>query len=122
MAIGDELMRSLMDRMSGGIDDLDDAEEKVREAAAQMHRLEDEQRRNEARRIAAALSTPDGAWLLDWLIANTLLRPESAEEATATTAEAYLLARRVRDGENRIVNKLREAIDLARGDITEGKS
>ena len=82
---------------------------------ADMTRLKAEAVR-EAQPVAAALATPEGRYLLHWLIRKTLLRPPSDEEVMAKTAEDYTIRAAQRRGQNQIVFMLLHALQVAAGE------
>jgi hypothetical protein len=73
------------------------------------------ERRRQAKVVLDALGTPAGKLFLEWLLMKTWLRPRSAEEVGATTAEHYAILKAKREGADSIVLVIIEALDAARG-------
>lgn len=76
----------------------------------------------EAEPVAKLFATPEGERVLLWLIRKTLLRPPSAEQATAATTEAYALACARREGQNAVIWMLLAALRTGRGEVTGGEA
>ena len=74
----------------------------------------------EARPIAAALSTPEGQYLFNWLIKKTLFRSPSELETAAMSAEHYAILKAKREGQNSIIFMLLHVLQVANGQQPPG--
>lgn len=106
MAQADDLKERLAQVAHGGWDGLEDGEAVIAEAARRQEIEQAEREANHRAMVRAAFVTPQGQALLEWLKANTILLPPQADELMATTAEAYALAAKKREGQNSIVFKI----------------
>lgn len=116
-----DVLSDIMGRLSnGGWSDL----EGLGEQAANLHRTQAQQQREEAEReaaiVKATLDTEAGRKLLDLLIRKTLFRPSTDEERMALNAEAYAILKARREGQNAIVFMLLQMLAVARGQDKQG--
>lgn len=111
----DDVLAQLMKGISGGWGGIEDAERVASEANQRM--LDDERRqmREEAELVRRALDNKAGRQFLEWLARKTVLRPASARQAGATTAEAYAIEAAKREGQNSIFHIIADAIETGRG-------
>ena len=75
----------------------------------------------EAQPIGQLFSTPEGEKVLQWLVQKTIMRPPLPEEVAAKTLEEYALLKARRDGQNGVVFMILHAIQVAKGEASEGE-
>lgn len=63
--------------------------------------------------IARCLATPDGRYLLNWLLLQTVMSPPDERETHAASAEHYALEKKFRDGMNGVVFTLLKVVQVA---------
>lgn len=95
---------------SGQIDVLEDGEEILRALYAKDASDERQARAVEARIVKGALATPEGGKFLLWLARKTVFLPPTEAERSATTADAYAIAKARREGRDGIFAVIMEAL------------
>lgn len=120
-------IKTLMDQLGAsgwdGIDGSDGGEAgaQLRDAHAVAQRLEDAERRRQARVFADCFQTDAGQRCLELLRQKTVLRPPTAEELAATKVQAFALLQARRQGAANVVFMIENALDIARGIEAETK-
>lgn len=99
----------------GGWDDLENVGDRFAKMAREQGEAERQEIERQAAIVHAALSTEEGAQLLDLLLQFTLMRQPEDNERTAVTADAYAIAKAKREGQNSIVFLLLARLQQARG-------
>ena len=112
-----ETQRLLLDALGAGWDGLENAGDIAKAFSDRAQAADDEQRRREVKIVRDMVRTPQGKAFMTWLLQKTLVRPPSQIELSATTAEAYSIAKARREGQSGIAFMLLFA--LAADDETE---
>lgn len=110
---GDALAKLLEEMGTDGWDAIENAGAFSKQLNERQALEDDEQRRQEATIVHAALATPAGRQFLTWLVRKTFFRPPAFAETSATTAEAYAIAKARREGQNGVVFMLLDAMSVA---------